>query len=248
MKLAILTAMSIEARAVAHAISLRSVQGSLAWRGSCAGHTVELHTTGMGQVNMIRCAREHCTAGQVDAALITGLCGGLRPSLVTGDLIRVRQCIRAQAGDKPVQFDFQACDHTLLTVDQPIANPQDKAAMHAATQADAVDMETYAVAKWLTEQGVPVAALRFVADTAAMHVPSRLLALADTYGQPSAGKAAITMLLHPTVLPHAMRLRTATNQALAAMGRLLPDAINSFIESIESRSPAQAGKLDSNTR
>ena len=122
-----------------------------------------------------------------DALLILGLCGGLDPSLATGDLILAREVLdeagealqppattlasarRALRNDGPTFVSSR-----ILTVEQPVATREAKRNLWNIHGAAGVDMETAGFARIAKEAGVDWMALRVVIDTASATLPAAL--------------------------------------------------------------------------
>ena len=122
-----------------------------------------------------------------DTLLILGLCGGLDPSLATGDLILAREVIDEAGEAQPPPPTTLASarralrnegpnfvSSRLLTVREPVATRAAKRDLWNTHGAAGVDMETAGFARAAKEQGVDWMALRVVIDPAGATLPASL--------------------------------------------------------------------------
>lgn len=163
-------------------------------------------------------AAEKMIAAGATALLSFGLAGGLNPAVSAGAVV-----IPAEVrGEKKLACDlawtkrlaslFKETPSLLAHAPTVLATPDAKAAVFAATGAPAADMESYGIAETAAVHGLPFAAVRVVADTAADAIPSIALKSVDNAGRLRVGKAAWGALTHPWQIPGLVRLggRTAT--------------------------------------
>ena len=121
-------------------------------------------------------------AGAADSApclISLGIAGGLAHGLRPGD-IRVASRIIAPSGGvlqpdrrwtETLAARLKAPTADFVGVDQPVMDPEGKAALHRETGADLVDMESYIVAQAAAAYGRPFAAVRVVSDSAERALP-----------------------------------------------------------------------------
>jgi hopanoid-associated phosphorylase len=169
--------------------------------------------------------RERLTAEIADqrpsGLLSIGLAGGLAPGLPVGQLI-----VGTAAGAHRADADWVArllaanpgaISGPVAGVATPAASAADKAALHAATGAIAVDMESHIVAEVAAAHGLPFAILRVIGDGAADTLP----AAARVPLRPDGGVAMPAVLAavarRPWEIPALIRLAGATNGALAKL-------------------------------
>lgn len=115
------------------------------------------------------------------AGLISfGVAGGLAPNLGSGTCVVASSVI---AGNDALPMDRTWAQKLLATlpdavhgplagVAQPVTTPAAKRVLHQDTGAIAVDMESHVVARAALEHGLPVAAIRVIADAAAHSLPT----------------------------------------------------------------------------
>jgi len=137
-------------------------------------------TCGIGSQAAARAVRGAATL-RIRRALAAGLCGVLSPAFVVGDALVYRD-VRTQ-GDGVLTLDRGLSDAlaarltgaqsgiVALAVDRIVTQAHAKHVMRERYGADAVDMETWAIACGLQEAGVAVAALRVGSDTSDDDLP-----------------------------------------------------------------------------
>lgn len=151
-----------------------------------------------------------------------GLAGGLDPALAPGTLVLATAIID---GDSRYPTDGAWADTlalpgavraALLGETKPLATPAAKAAAFVASGAVAVDMESGAVARVAASAGVPVLALRAIADPAGRAVPGAALRIIDGQGRIRLRAALAAMLLHPFAMTELALQAQAGMKALRA--------------------------------
>jgi hypothetical protein len=147
--------------------------------------------------------------------VITGLAGALAPHLKVGDI--VSQGPLPPLAPNP--FSILTGDiHTSPTL---LETPALKAALHARTGALAVDMETQIVSELAHRQGIPFHALRAISDAAHDPLDPNLFSLVDRFGRPRTTRLAALLLRHPSALSRLLRIKRATDLAMANLSSLL---------------------------
>ena len=155
-------------------------------------------------------------AGEVGALVSFGLAGGLAPGLRPGDLVVPRAVVDAD-GRWETDPALNAAlgggtGHTLLGGGAVLATVAAKRAAHAAG-ADAVDLESAAVARAAAAHGLPFGVLRAVCDGADRALPRAALVALDAAGRIGALRVAAAALSRPRELPSLIAL--ARDAALA---------------------------------
>ena len=162
-----------------------------------------------------------------DTVLITGLCGGLDPSLGPGHLILAREAMDERGeGLQPPAMTLQNARRALrnegsrficsrlVTVAGPVATRDAKRDLWNEHGAAGVDMETAAFARVAVEHGVDWMALRAVIDPAAMELPAPLR---DWNGESSEFGLAASIALRPNAWLAGGRLAIALRSAGRAL-------------------------------
>lgn len=133
---------------------------------------------GGGAADMLERALERA-APRALALISVGIAGALAPGLRPGDRI-----IGASVGDVATDPSWRA--HLCAVLPDAIVGPvagsdriaasaADKRALHEATGALAVDMETHVAARVAARHGLPLAVLRVISDAAAASLPPAAL-------------------------------------------------------------------------
>ena len=113
------------------------------------------------------------------AVISFGIAGGLAPGLKPGTTIVARSVddgeTRVMADPAWVGRLTDALPHARVAdvagVDRMVVGQEHKRALHRATGAAAVDMESHIVARLAAQHGIPFAALRIIADPAERSLP-----------------------------------------------------------------------------
>lgn len=127
--------------------------------------------------------------------IAAGFCGALDPALKIGDIV---------------------VSPRIVTVDRIVATPAEKAALRAASGADAADMESDAVEAACRERGVSFQAVRAVSDTADTALSPDLVRLLDG-GEVSVWRAIAALIRRPRLLGEFNRLARDTTIAATAL-------------------------------
>ena len=168
------------------------------------------------------------------AVLVTGLAGGCEPGLAPGDVIlgdpvSVVGDGREEGADPELRDRaVRALDAArlryrvgrLLTVDEVVTSPAEKAKWWRSDSVVAVDMESAHVLAWARRAGLPGLAVRVVADGPGDDVPSDLLGVVGADGRMRARTVA-QLLGRPALLPSAWRLGRRSHRALESLGRFM---------------------------
>jgi nucleoside phosphorylase len=169
---------------------------------------------GMGPANARRWITGVLAAGRPAAVLTGGFAGGLDPALRAGDVVFDAAELAALAG---VLAGLGARPATFAARDRIAVTPADKAALRAATGADAVEMESAEIRRLCRAAGVPSATVRVVSDAADEALPLDFNRLVTPDWRLSPARLAAAVLARPWKIPALLRLgRTSA----AAAGRL----------------------------
>ncbi len=129
---------------------------------------VRVLVTGMGRQNARRRARPALASAPPAVVLTCGFAGGLNPALARGEVVFAaepgfvwRDRLLA-AGARPATFHC---------ADRIAATAAEKRQLREATGADAVEMESAALAEECRQRGVPCATVRVISDAAGEDLP-----------------------------------------------------------------------------
>jgi nucleoside phosphorylase len=222
-RLLLLTAIVPEARALARAFHLD--EKKLIAQGITDNEQLVLATVG------IRATRLAAVLARLEkypqTIIITGVAGALAQHLSIGDI--VVDAAGACAGPPPLPAKPPLVVHAgrIHTSATLVSTPAQKAALHDATGALAVDMETQVVQDVARRHGISCQALRAISDTAREPLDPRLLTLVDDQGKPHINRVVSLLARHPNKLPALLRIKRATDLALRNLSTFLPYAIAS---------------------
>jgi nucleoside phosphorylase len=166
-----------------------------------AGSAAYVATTGIGPLAAESAASAVLAERRPARVVVTGLCGVLSPAFRVGDALVYREIVTPEE-----RFAF---DRELVT------RSADKLALGERYTAQAVDMETAAVARRLQADGIAVAALRVGSDGAADDLPALDRAL-DGSGGMDGLALALAMVRQPIA---GVRLARNGTRALGALER-----------------------------
>src|SRR5580704_5117951 len=146
-----------------------------------------------------------------------GVAGGLSPDLAPGTCVigsaivsGANRMKRVSTHDDWSQSLLQAMPGAvrgpLYGSPGPVTNPRAKAALYRTTGAIAVDMESHTVGDAAAAHGLPMAAIRVIADPAARALPPSVLAALRPNGAVDISALIWSVLKRPCDLPSLMRL------------------------------------------
>ncbi len=151
-----------------------------------------------------RAARALKEAG-AQALISFGLAGGLDPVLRPGDVIMPAEVIEAgvvYAADQPLSARFGGPTlHRLLAGDGVVATATAKRAAAQASGAQAVDLESGAVARVAHAFGLPFAVIRAICDPAQRDLPPAALIALDRAGAIGLIQIIGSVIRYPGQLP-----------------------------------------------
>jgi adenosylhomocysteine nucleosidase len=190
-----------------------------------------LIVSGMGGAAAAAGARVLIDAGAAALASF-GLAGGLDASLRPGAICLPREIVSLDGKSLATSAHWRArvesalaarypvASGKLLSTDRAIASIEEKAALHLATAAVAVDMESLAVAQVASAHGLPFIAIRVIVDSAADNLPRAVAAAADQSGQLNIWRLLGALARTPADLAPLMRLGNryrAASRSLSAV-------------------------------
>lgn len=211
---------------VPRGVEERSVRRGLGRRGA----EPRVHATGAGasaaaEVDAVL-DRSAKRGNGMERALIAGLCGALDPAFKPGDQL-VYASIQNAAGatietDPELSAAIQRAVPSAQTgirgldVDRVVTRVSEKEEIAARSGAQAIDMESYALASRLQEAGIPFTVLRCVSDGLRGDLPD----LTAAFGSGSIGKRALAWAMFSNPLG-AMRLISGGIRGLRSLRHAL---------------------------
>jgi purine-nucleoside phosphorylase len=223
----VLTAVELETRALARALSLPPLP-SLPFLAFGRG-TLRIAPIGIGAGRLKERWPVLVAASDCPLVVSAGVCGALDPRLRVGDLVAcdsvidgvgARLSVTASASQRAAAVrGANASTGPMVSSSQVVTTPVAKAALHAKTGGVAVDMESAAIVEAAARHGCASMILRGVSDDARETLPAELMAVMDTDGRIRVGK--MLALARPRVLAAAFRLQRASRQALGTVAESL---------------------------
>ena len=187
-----------------------------------------LTISGGGDPAGLASALEAAVARKPSAIISFGVAGGLAPGLAPGTKLVARTIIAedgARYHGDPVWSNrlIGALDGAAMAdiagIDAPLADHDEKHALHLKTGADAADMESHIAARVAAAHKLPFAALRVVADPAHRRLPHAALVAMRPDGSLALGAIAASLLRDPRQIPQLMRTAEDARAAFVALFR-----------------------------
>ncbi|HVU90148.1 MAG TPA: hypothetical protein VHD36_22645 [Pirellulales bacterium] len=208
--------------------------GFLVRSGLLDGRRIAVVLTGAGRAAAARgtqaLIRGHRPAWIVSA----GFAGGLQPQLRRFDIVMANEILDISGARLSIDLQRESSRSVhvgrLLTVDRLICKPAEKAALGAAHQALAVDMESWAVGEVCRQDKVRFLSVRVISDAVDDELPEDLNSLITqktTAGR--LGAAAGTLFRRPGSAKDMLRLREDALVASDRLARFLDGVIRLLI-------------------
>lgn len=246
--IAIVVALALEARPLCDhlrgAARLRAADRRVTV-GQLGARSVAVIEAGVG-----RTAAEQATQLVIDghrprqAIIAAGLCGGLDPAIPRATIIvpavvghsgsaEARPLISAPSLPLQPSKEQAQVGGLLVTCDTVVSTPAAKQALHAATGAVAVDMESWWIVAVAARAGIPCHVIRAVSDTATESIAPDIAALAAI---PSPARQAGTALRlawrRPSAIGELAELREHAHRAADALAGYLIEFVTTIATTI----------------
>lgn len=219
----VLTAVELETRALARALSLPPLP-SLPFLAFGRG-TLRVAPIGIGACRLKERWPDLLAASDRPLVISAGVCGALDPGLHVGDLVlsdsvidgagRRRSVTASPSQRAAAAGGASAPTGPMVSSRQVVATPEAKAALRAETGGVAVDMESAAIVEAAAAHDCASMVLRGISDDARQTLPEELIALMDADGRLRRG--GVLALARPRLLAAALRIRRASRQALGTV-------------------------------
>jgi len=230
---AILAAVSEEIAGIKQAMNISDrirLGKSEAWPGKWQGKSIVLVRTGVGKQRAAEAALQTIEQFSPDRLLSIGYAGGLVPELEVSDLIVAEQIVDVEssaefvpdqqwlhlAQNTSASENYKVISGKLVTADKVIHSPLDKKEFGERFSAQAVEMETSAIAKVATDNNLPFLSVRAISDSVDQEILDSSSFLGSD-GEISKLKAGWYVLTHPGSIASALSLRSQTQQATRTM-------------------------------
>lgn len=204
-------------------------QGDFAFYEANFGEAqVRVALSGVGGIRAMNVARAALEHWRPDICIASGLAGSLRREYEVGQVCVARDIMdletgRTVAGDAALMRHAEKCDavviERLLTSSTMVLTAEGKSRL--GKMAEAVEMESFAVASEAAAKGIPAIAIRAISDAADGDLPMNFGELLDETGNVSKGKAARALARSPQKLAAVMRLARQSKAAATSLANFL---------------------------
>lgn len=197
-------------------------------------HTWMIYS-GAGEENA-RIASESLVNHGVDRLISWGCAAALHDRVRTGHLVLAESCVDSEQTD--VEFDNREWNghvkshfdsHITVHVGRLAASKRivdsanDKLELGRQTGAIALDMESMAIAKVASSNGIPFMTIRVVADSLDMNLPKAVRYALNEEGDVELAKLLRYLTTHPYELPDLIKLGAAFSSAKKTLRRIAKD-------------------------
>ncbi|MEM7027919.1 MAG: hypothetical protein AAF410_06825 [Pseudomonadota bacterium] len=190
--------------------------------------------SGIGHNNALHAAaslvKENC-----EALISWGVAGGLNESLHSGDVLIAENIIfengqiecKAEWQEQLLiqlsSAEFRVVSGSLYSAAAICKTAKDKNKLHLKTGADAIDMESAAIAGLSKEMNLDFIAIRTIADEAVASIPPAVSRHTDSLGRPKLIRFIFSCLFNPGQILSLVLLARAFNKAIITMNNIAPD-------------------------
>ena len=180
--------------------------------------------SGAGPINA-GSAAELLVAKGATRLISWGCAAALNASLKQGDLILADKLIDAGNVEMAVDADWHDYTKNLLSASvivhtgclaeskSIVSFSKDKKQLHSITGADALDMESIAIARIAKQHALPFLVIRVIADPVNMNLPQAINYSLNDQGEVVLGKLLLFLFLHPAELSGLIKLGLHFNAA-----------------------------------
>ncbi len=180
-------------------------------------NTLFMIATGGGTPAGATTAAQKLIEQGAEALISFGLAGGLNPQLQPGTLI-IPACVNnAPCDETLIAWLGGATCQNLYAGSSIAVTREQKSALFASTNADAIDLESGAVATAATAAQIPFAALRAIADPATRTLPPAALIALNAGGEIALVPILASLARNPLQLPALIALATDAARARKAL-------------------------------
>lgn len=197
--------------------------------GELDGKLIALIVAGTGRKAAARGASRLIVGHRPRWLLSIGFAGALDPSLDRHTILLPSQCIDPEGHRLSIDLALEPTEGyragSLVTVDHIVRTASEKAELRRKTGADAVDMESSAVAALCAQQQVRFLSVRIISDRADEDLPPEVLTILGPTGSFRLGAAAGALWKRPGCVKDLWSLREHANEAARRLGAILPGMI-----------------------
>lgn len=174
------------------------------------------------------------------AIISAGLCGGLDPSLKSGDLILGERVVSAQGdiviADKRLSAaadKFTPRHVAIFGSDEIVDSIEKKKALFQRYAAETVDMESHGAARAAARADIPFIAIRVVADGAARALPQAALRAVTPTGGVNVANVLVDCIKQPQQFEEIFALGRDSGAATKVLRRDFGDFLGAFLLALD---------------
>ncbi len=170
-----------------------------------------------------------------EALVSWGVAGGLNEGLHSGDII-IADKIISNDNEYPCSAHWQEqclihlssdsyriVSSSIYSDEIICSSPRDKVKLHQQSGADAVDMESAAIAGLAKEMELDFIAIRTICDEAIAAIPAAVIKHTDHLGKPKPISFVLSCIFNPAQIPSLLILARAFKKAINTMKLIAPD-------------------------
>jgi len=201
--------------------------------GALQGRPVALIVAGVGRRSATKGALRLIEGHRPRWILSIGFAGALNPDLTLNDLLLPTEVLRADDPGVHYRVSFEAPASTdakrfpfrsgrLATVDRIVRTASEKRELRERLNADAVDMESSAVAALCEQRAVRFMAVRAISDDATTDLPPEVLSVLGPTGGFRLGATLGALWNRPSSVSDLWKLRERAGSAADRLAESLP--------------------------
>ncbi len=183
---------------------------------------VQLLVTGIGRRNAEKAIRAALAEKRPEQVLSCGFAGGLRPGFVAGTVLFVTE---GKTELEPALLAAGARPGRFHCAERVISTAGEKRVLWGKTMADAVEMESEAIAAICRERGIPCATVRVILDPAEEDLPLDFNLLMTSDLRMSYVKLAGALVKSPDKIGALRRFQKQSQAAARELARVLAAVI-----------------------
>jgi nucleoside phosphorylase len=167
---------------------------------------------------------------RVDAVWLVGFAGALDPNLTVGDILEPRAVVSGARDDSGIDLattGICANSRPIVTSQEIVSTPAEKAALRDKTKCAAVDMEAFELASVCQALGKPFHTARSISDAADEAFPMELSGIIKPSGSLSLGRLAWAVLKKPSLIGPLSRLRRGSVKVEDGLRRIVQRLVES---------------------
>lgn len=184
-----------------------------------AGLADPIRLCGPGEDAIEKAILSEVQRGDASRLVLAGLAGGISRGVRSEQAHWISRVVTPDG--HPVGEDLTLAPGAMkralcvCTVGTPVSTPQAKQALHEASGADLVDLESRRFVEICQREGLDWAILRGVSDDAKESLPPGSERLVDARGHARPGRVMAALAVHPWRIPGVIKLARTASRAMA---------------------------------